>query len=203
MTSLLVPYITSWSAEETPAPEVVHHSRGGIAYADEHIIDRDANGVLWTRVLSRPRHGRPIFGKVHSLRQRRAMSRLLCQVCAGPADRTDDGVLWMLKDHREDWPNWPETMACTEPPICLNCARISRRACPALRRGHVTVRVGHSTISGVHGMRYQTGPAHPIALDTGLVAFDSPRIRWTLASRLLRELFNCTIVELDDTTPSR
>jgi hypothetical protein len=137
------PYITSWSTEQDPPHTLVEHRGLGIAYLDETVIDRDDKGVLWYRTPSRPRQGRPEFGRVHPLRQRRAMRRLLCQVCGGPADHTSDGVLWLLKDHREDWPGWPENMAVTEPPVCAPCVRVASRLCPALRKGAVTVRVRH------------------------------------------------------------
>jgi hypothetical protein len=94
----VVPYVTEWSEEQKPPFVVVERPGMGIAYADESLVDRDSNGVLWFRMASRPGIGRPVFGKVHPLRQRRAMRRLLCQVCAGPADRTDDGVLWLMRD---------------------------------------------------------------------------------------------------------
>nr|CEL15905.1 conserved hypothetical protein [Kibdelosporangium sp. MJ126-NF4]CTQ93830.1 conserved hypothetical protein [Kibdelosporangium sp. MJ126-NF4] len=61
------------------------------------------------------------------------MRRLLCQVCGGPADRTADGVLWLLKDHRGDWVDWPDSMAVSEPPVCVPCVRMSARRYPALR----------------------------------------------------------------------
>src|SRR3989442_68826 len=105
--NVTVPYVATWSEERDLPFEVVNRDGRGIAYADEISADRDIHGVLWHRTYSRPRRGRPEFGNVHSLRQRRAMRRLLCQVCGGPADRTQDGVLWLLPDHREDWPGWP------------------------------------------------------------------------------------------------
>jgi hypothetical protein len=97
---LLVPYVTSWTTETDMPFEVVYRRGGGIACADEIVADRDELGILWTRTYSRQRDGRPEFGKVHSLRQRRAMRRLLCQVCGEPADQSDDGVLWLLPDYR-------------------------------------------------------------------------------------------------------
>jgi hypothetical protein len=94
-----------------PLPTVLVESpEGGIAYQDETLADRDRNGVLWHRTPFIPGQGRPDFGRVHPLRQRRTMQRLLCQVCAGPANTTEDGVLWLLKDHRGDWPAWPDGM---------------------------------------------------------------------------------------------
>lgn len=198
---LLVPYISSWSNEHPFPMTVVGHPHGGIAYADETINDRDRNGVLWTRIASCPGEGRPRFGQAHSVRQRRAMRNLLCQVCARPADRNDDGVLWLLKDHRDDWPQWPERMACSEPPICLPCAHTASRVCPALRKGHVAVRVGHSRIAGVYGILYQPGRQFPRPGEDVRVAFDDPAIRWTRAAQLLRELHECTIVNLENSGP--
>src|SRR5213080_2620982 len=135
----IVPYTTRWSSEHRLRPPVIERPGGtGIAFADEILSDRDRHGVLWQRVPSRPGDGRPEFGMVHSGRQRRAMRNLLCQVCAGPADRDDHGTLWLLPDHpgyHDDWPGWPERMATPEPPVCLRCARIAVAACPALRKG--------------------------------------------------------------------
>jgi hypothetical protein len=196
-----VPYITTWSAEKPLPTKVIQCPRSGIAYADEILSDRDEHGVLWIRAASHPGRGRPQFGEVHSLRQRRAMRRLLCQVCAGPADQTTEGTLWLLRDHRDDWPGWPNGMTATEPPICLPCAHLASHACPALRKGHVTVRVGLSTLVGVYGIRYEPGPQFPSSATDDLVAFNDPAIQWTRAAQLLRELRNCTIVDLRADAP--
>jgi hypothetical protein len=194
----LVPYITMWSGEEALAATVIQRRRG-IGYADEILGDRDEHGVLWQRMPSRPGHGRPRLGTMHSLRQRRAMRRLLCSVCAGPADTSADGVLWLLADHRDDWPGWPDGMAVTEPPVCLPCARRSARVCPALRDGHVAVRAGHCPIVGVHGTRDENG--RPVENTT--VAFDDPAIAWIRASQLVRHLCDCTILGPSVLTVSR
>lgn len=193
---LLVPYITTWSAEETIPGVIIHAPRYGIAYSNETINDRDVHGILWTRTQSSPGQGRPLFGKVHSLRQRRAMHRLLCQVCAGPADQDERGTLWLMLDHRDDWPDWPELMATVDPPICLRCAHTSRRLCPALRNRYVAVRVGRSTLSGIYGIRYRPSALLPEAVEPVTIAFDSPFASWVCASQLVRELHDCVIVDL-------
>lgn len=187
----VVPYITAWSGEHTALPEVVATS-SGIAYADETLIDRDGEGVLWRRQPSRPRQGHPEFRKVHPVRQRRAMRRLLCQVCGGPADRNEHGVLWLLRDHHDNWPNWPEGMANTYPPVCLPCARASIRECPALRQGYVAVRARHCPIVGVYGVRYAL--AGSLATPSGgtIATYEEPAIDWTLATQLVRSLHDCT-----------
>ncbi|MFE1959889.1 hypothetical protein [Streptomyces sp. NPDC059479] len=192
-----VPYITAWSAERAPAPIVTGRPRVGVAYEDEDLFDRDGEGVLWTRALSRPGQGRPVFGDVHPLRQRRAMRRLLCQVCGGPADRNEQGVLWLLGDHREDWPGWPENMAATHPPVCLPCAGQSVQACPHLGRGFAAVRVRSPRVSGVYGARYH--PANPFdgPVEDVVKAYGDCGIRWVVASQLAMELRDCTFVDLE------
>jgi hypothetical protein len=192
----VVPYIVSWSAEETTAPTVIERRGLGIGYLGETLLDRDEHGVLWRRTSSMHGRGHPEFGKIHPLRQRRAQHRLLCGICAGLPDRDERGVLWLVRDFRDDWPNWPEHMAATEPPICLPCARLSIRVCPSLRQGFVALRVGHSTVAGVRGLLYRSGIPYPVPVDEDVVAFCDPRIRWTLASNLVRELTQCSIVEV-------
>jgi hypothetical protein len=192
----VVPYITAWSDEEPLPNDVIVLPGVGVGFADETPRDRDSKGVLWTRVPSRPGQGRPLFGQVHSRRQHRAMRRLLCQVCGCPADRNRDGVLWLLRDHREDWANWPEDMANTEPPVCMTCAVLATRMCPALRSGHVAVRVRRFPISAVRGVRYRQA-GRLLLLTEATVALNDTAIRWTRAAHLVRSLRDCTVVDLD------
>lgn len=166
----------------------------GIAYADETITDRDRNGVLWCRVGISPGHGRPDFGRVHPQRQRRTMLRLLCQVCGGPADQTEQGVLWLIRDFRDDWPGWPNKMGVTEPPICLPCVRTSLDRCPALHKGAVTIRARRYPVAAARGALH-AGPELTYA-ESATVALDDPKIRWLRAISLVRELNDCTIVSL-------
>ncbi|GAB3431022.1 hypothetical protein GCM10027436_04680 [Actinophytocola sediminis] len=198
----IAPYITSWSAEQLPASRLVEHPGRGLAYTDEIIADRDDKGVLWRRSVSRPRQGRPEFGTVHPLRQRRAMRRLLCQVCGQPANRTEAGVLWLLKDHRTDWPAWPENMAVTEPPVCIPCVGVATRLCPALRAGTALIRVRQHPIIGVRAILHRQSPYGPIPIDEDLVRYDNPAIRWACATNLIRELHDCTIINPDDLCPN-
>ncbi|GAA1307470.1 hypothetical protein GCM10009634_70550 [Saccharothrix xinjiangensis] len=193
---LIVPYIAMWSGETTEEEPrlVVLPSRTGIGYADEILGDRDSRGVLWDRATLDPGHGTPRFAQIHVHRQRRAMRKLLCQVCAGPADRDDDGTLWLIPDRTQPWPNWPEGMAVAEPPICRPCAHLATRACPALRaEGHFVIRAREHPIHGVDGTHYRPGPHSPVPVTSQPVAFDDPAIRWVLASKLVRTLHDCTI----------
>jgi len=192
------PYITQWSGEHELPSQLIEHPGYGIAYLDENLADRDARGILWFRTPSRPGHGQPLFKEVHPLRQRRAMRRLLCGVCGKPADQIDSGVLWLLRDFRDDWPDWPNGMAAIEPPICLPCLRPASRLCPSLRKGAVAVRVRHAPIAGVRGALYRSrGGMIPAFSDEITVAYDDPMARWVRASNLVRQLYDCTLVEIE------
>src|ERR1043165_6650830 len=85
----VVPYVTRWTGEQILHPRVVERAPVGIAYTDETVTDRDRDGVLWIRITTSIGDGRPLYRQMHPFRQRRAMRKLLCQVCARPADHTD------------------------------------------------------------------------------------------------------------------
>ena len=195
---VVAPYVTAWSAEQELPCALIERSDGGIGYAKELLSDRDRNGLLWQQTALRHRVGRPEFARIHPLRQRRAMELLLCQVCGGPADRNDDGVLWLLRDYRDDWPQWPDGMASVEPPICLPCVEVARRMCPALRRGAVAVRVKNCPVAGVRGVLYKQSVLAPVAATAGIFSYDDPAIRRVLASALVRELSGCVVVPLKE-----
>jgi hypothetical protein len=126
------------------------------------------------------------------------MRKLLCQVCAGPADRNDDGVLWLLGDDRDDWPGWPEEMGVTHPPVCLPCAALSVRMCPYLRRsGHVAVRVKAPRPGGVLGALYESGSAGPLPVQQVLLPWEDELMPWVLASQMAMDLRGCTFVDLE------
>jgi hypothetical protein len=193
----VVPYITTWSGEQESSALVVGRGRLGIGFADERADDRDEHGVLWTRLPSRPGDGLPEFRGVHPARQREAMLGLLCQICAQPADHDEQGVLWLLTDDREDWPNWPEDLGNTFPPLCLPCARLSVRLCPPLRKGYVAVRAQRFPVRGVYGMVYVPGRPVPTPVGDHIVRYEDPAVRWTRAVQLVRTLHECTIVDLN------
>lgn len=190
---MVVPYIAAWSQERAPSP-LVFAPRGGIAYRDEDTCDRDGKGRLWLRTLIKPRCGRPEFGRVHPLRQRRAMNRMLCQVCGGPPDQDERGTLWVLEDGRADWDGWPNGLFTTHPPVCVPCARVAVRSCTHLLDGCVAARVGSSEVAGVYGATYR--PGQPPR--KGVVEDGDPAERWVLASQLVRSLSDCTVIDLDE-----
>lgn len=190
----VVPYIVPWSEEVLPRTPVIQTGYG-IGYPDETLFDRDDRGVLWNRAPSRRGEGGPFYGGVHPSRQRRAMLRLLCQVCAGPADHNGLGTLWLLRDERDDWAGWPEEMGNAHPPLCLPCARIAVKACPWLRPGYAAVRA-RSTITGVSGAVYQAGHPFPEFVEIDTVAYGGITSRWVQAGQLVRTIHDCKLVGL-------
>ena len=184
-----VPYVAMWSAETEERPKVIETSRG-VGFADERILDRDTHGVLWTRMTMAPGRGKPLFAEIHALRQRRAMQRMLCQVCAGPADMSDDdGALWLLSDESVEGVK-DEPLTVAEPPICAACAEQSMRVCPRLRQGRSLLRAQLAPVVGVHGAIYAPAIQGPRLIDVRAVGFAEPAITRTVASKLLRQLIH-------------
>lgn len=200
----VVPYVALWSDEDLQPSQVVERlGGGGIDYADGSAADRDEYGVIWARTASRPGQGRPVFHQMHPLRQRRAMRRMLCQVCGEPAGWTPEGHLWLLvADWQDDLPDWPEGVVNQYPPVCVDCARLSARLCPPLRRGFVAVRA-HSRIEGVIGVQFCSAGRYPHVTrsphdDGAPVHYTNPTAQWTLATQLTRQLYDCTYVDLEN-----
>ncbi|MDT0265575.1 hypothetical protein RM844_04635 [Streptomyces sp. DSM 44915] len=171
--------------------------RGRLAYADERHFDRDAGGILWRRAPSTPGKGKPDFAGIHPLRQRLAMADLRCQVCGGPADHNDDGILWLLGDDPDNPGSWPQGMETMHPPVCLPCATLSVRSCPHLRRHFVALRVQTGTLAGVFGALYQPGPLGPVLVDAAGIPFGDPQIQWVIASQLVVTLDAFTFTDLE------
>jgi len=93
------------------------------------------------------------------------------------------------------------------PPDCgrelpAGCARAARRcsSAPPRRPG---VEAGDHAIAGVHGRLYRTiGTLWPEAVEDRQVTYGEPAARWVLASKLLRDLGDCTAVPLETLCPA-
>lgn len=189
-----IPYIATWSEEVRDDRDLQVDTRG-ISYLPPRPADRDDRGVLWVRRSSRQGQGRPDLGGVHPQRQRRAMELLLCQVSGHPADVDERGVLWLLEDHRGEWPDWPNGLETTHPPISRPCVGPSLRGCRHLQRGAVMVRVAESIVTGVRGRLWNIDPrTRAVSAKVEILEFDSPLLPWMQASQLVRTLDGCTIV---------
>ncbi|MEY9848299.1 hypothetical protein ABH940_005400 [Streptacidiphilus sp. BW17] len=195
-----VPYITAWSREVELAPKLLVLPGDGFTFEGAVRGDRDAGGALYRRqaIISSGDRGVPDLGKVHSRRQRRCMTRLLCQVCAGPPSVTSEGVLFLDQNRRSDWKGWPETLGTVHPPLCLPCAEVSVQRCPHLRRSSTAIRVRDPQPWGVFGMQYTLDPDNSLQPDKPVeLEYGDPRLGWTIASQMIMRLIGCTIVDLE------
>ncbi|MFJ3339378.1 hypothetical protein [Streptomyces sp. NPDC086766] len=188
-----VPYIAAWSSETVPLPRVLA-GPGGIGLVGHA---RDTDGVLWRPFGLRAGVGRPEYGTVHGPRQRRCMRRLLCQVCGGPADRDEQGVLWLLEDNRGE-PGWPEQEMTTHPPVCSPCVALAADVCPHLRSKVVAVRVRRPVVDAVYGQRYFSERDAPIPGRRDVVLLGDPAARWVIGGRLAASLMDATVVGLPE-----
>lgn len=192
-----VPFVVRWSGERSAAMPVVLRPDGrGIRYADERAYDRDGQGVLWWRLPSQPGRGRPVFGQVHSLRQRLAMTQLRCQTCGAPADRNGAGVLWIIDASAGELRPGREDTA--HPPVCRPCARGSVTACPHLRAAFTAVRVRAFVPYGVEGVRYVPTPEGPEPTEMATFPFHHPGLPYVRAHQLVMRLRDFTPIDLDD-----
>ncbi|MEU3171819.1 hypothetical protein ACIF9R_12790 [Streptomyces sp. NPDC086080] len=196
---LPVPYVTAWSSEKHRVPAVVRHSSGkGIGYADETSYDRDADGVLWVRQAIARGSGKALFPTIHALRQRRAISRMLCQVCgADTLEQDPKRQLFVLKDVGRPVEEGERTTAA---PACPPCALIAVKYCPHLHN-HVAAWVERPLPWGVAGIPYDQRTLQPVpGDDLVMVAYDDPAIRWLVATQLVLSLEGCSAVDLSKLT---
>ncbi|MDX3067101.1 hypothetical protein PV518_33840 [Streptomyces sp. ND04-05B] len=194
-----VPAIAAWSNEHLKQPVVVC-AADGVAFEDalsasQHALGRDKDGVLWRRWALRQGDGTPEFNVVHAPRQKRAMRKLLCQVCGGPSDVNEQGRLWLLEDY-QGVEGWPEREVTTHPPVCRPCAPLAARLCPHLRDKVVAVRARRVSLDGVYGQVYTGGPGPlPIPVEKRVVFTNEWRLKWTVASQLAATLMDVTVVD--------
>ncbi|MCT2590529.1 hypothetical protein LHJ74_11515 [Streptomyces sp. N2-109] len=200
---LLVPYIASWTGEETlSAPLVGRFGPLGafLGYADESPYDRDTYGALWVRQTLAPGKGRPEFACVHALRQRHATGHLLCQVCRTSTLKTNRPQLFLLKDTGHPVGEGERT---TAPPVCEPCASVAARDCPHLRSGHVAAWVERSLPWGVAGILHDPETLLPLpGDDLPQIAYTDPRIRWILAARQILSLHGIRATHIRPAAPA-
>ncbi|GHH54828.1 hypothetical protein GCM10018773_58420 [Streptomyces candidus] len=206
---LHVPFIAPWSREK-PLPYTVIRRRGrrgeGLGFADELSTADRRDAVLWMRYAVVRGAGKPDLAGVHPLRQRQAMSHMLCQVCGkstydDPAyERWGERHLVLMRAVDGRLINEGERTAT--PPVCEPCAVESVRACPHLRKGYTAALVQHAQPWGVAGTVYDPETLKPLLPDSEEslteVGFDQPSIRWVLAARDVATLHGCTTVDLED-----
>ena len=191
-TALRVPYITAYSDELTPHPlAFVTHPEATdgvrLSYADASPQDRQL-GVLWARQALH-RRGRPEWKVVNTIRQRRCMLHLLCQVCGqSSADPWSGRISWVLADDPGD----TSTGAgyTNAPPTCARCVPEAIAGCPRLRRGAAVYSVGSAEPYGIIGDVMQPSPQRPVEVERNVViSLDSfHRLEYAIAKQLLAVL---------------
>ncbi|WP_432158034.1 hypothetical protein [Streptomyces sp. bgisy153] len=206
---LHVPFIAPWSEERTLPHPVVERPRSegaGIGYADEFSRADRRHDVLWVRRPVLRGRGTPDLAAVHPLRQRQAMSHMLCQVC-GESTFNEDFGRWgerhLIIARAVEGRPLREGERTTTPPVCRPCAVEAAEACPHLRKGHVAALVKRTQPWGVAGIVYDPRTLLPIPPENpkeplAEVAFEDPVIRWTLAARDVVTLHGCTPVDLSE-----
>jgi hypothetical protein len=193
----VVPYVVPYEGE-LAGPEsdlTVRHTVSGpqLAYFDEQPGDREA-GVLWARMDDAPGVGEPRFPCLHSGRQRECMRWLKCQVCGQPAGRNEDGYLFLEWRKPGDPPTWPEGVFTSQPPVCDRHARTAMELCPHAPH-FVMLRSRLPRLWGVLGAIYRlTGEGWVTDTDTPPFKFGDPQTHAVLASNLVRQLTDVTIV---------
>ncbi|MFJ4631542.1 hypothetical protein [Streptomyces sp. NPDC088847] len=194
-----VPAIATRSGEE-PRPQPLMRQRSRLAFTDEVWSDRQYE-TLWMRQPSLAR-GEPQFEFVHGLRQRRLMTRMLCQVCTGPTPAAiGQPALFLLgADGGRPIRDGEETAS---PPVHAACARTTLEYCRPLSRGWSAAMVERTPIWGVAGAMYDprtmTAVPPPEGRRLHRVPFSDDRLAWVLASRLMVTLEGATpVTDLED-----
>ncbi|MCX4826057.1 hypothetical protein OG883_41025 [Streptomyces sp. NBC_01142] len=198
-----VPFIAPWSGETTlPGPIV--RRRGidgeGIGYADEYSRADRKDSTLWVRMAATRGVGTPKLAGMHALRQRHAMSHMLCQVCGGSTFGRPDGRHLFLVRAADGQPI-SEGEKTVTPPVHEACAREAVRDCPHLRKSFTAALVEFSPSWGVAGIVHDPRTLQPLPAEQGdltFVAYDDPHLRWTLAARTVVTLQGCTTLDLEE-----
>jgi hypothetical protein len=147
-----VPRIVAWSSERWAA---IRH---------DPLVDRPA---VFTD--GREGRGRPVFGVMNEVRQRRAVMARLCGVCFA---ELGDGGWWL--------PNYPKLLLgtatvggdeypmTTEPPCCEPCATWAITGCPGISATATGLLRIESTLNVLQLVDPSRGPAvHDVRFDRG------------------------------------
>ncbi|MGC5004832.1 hypothetical protein [Streptomyces sp. DT203] len=208
--SRLVPYITARQGEEPESSLALRASfdgagRSALGYWDESQEDRDPLGVLWGRCSQSIGRdglpsGQPQWRLIHPSRQRETMTKLHCQICAGPT-RTAAGFPFLAPAANGVPPSGPALLTA-QPPVCLAHMRAAVEQCPHLQKGYTALMVPRAPLYGVIGTPYEWTPRGIKALagDDVPVPYRDPALKWFLASQLVRTLRDFSVVDLDDLT---
>lgn len=153
-----IPWVTRWSDEQPHRDELAIQvgpstDYTGLKFRWESNPDaelRDRAGFLWQReVPNRQGKGEPQFAHVATARQRRAMTRKLCQVC-GTKLPEGKPINWLFGPGQLE--HIAGSALTMSPPTCDGCVPVAQRLCPhLLRSGWTLAKVLEYRIWGVSG----------------------------------------------------
>lgn len=120
---ITVPYTASWTGEDRFEIRPCPYAEG-----------RDA---LWQPHA--PGMGKPMFATPHSVRQRQAMARQLCDICGRPLkNRTR---VSMSQESPREVPGVGRVPLAVEPMVHRECGAEALRLCPSLKRQYANGRL--------------------------------------------------------------
>ncbi|WP_145503801.1 hypothetical protein [Streptomyces sp. CFMR 7] len=206
-----VPFIAVTAGEGgLDIPRLLTGADGWIRYAEPGPFDRypELDDVLLARTLSTVPSGRPDGHVLSPYRHAHCMLNHLCQGCGSPAERGEDGLLFVLPATRSDG---SPAAACGLNDMPPSCARCALRHCPLLSsRGRKLLWAGQAEVIGVYGEVFlpPAEPERPFPasltlpgslrhLSDRLVSFDDEQtLSATVATRLV-----CNLQRVTDADP--
>jgi len=175
-----VPYVALWS-DEAVGPTMESTPQGVQPVPGAKWVRREFD--MWMMAGPTRQTGVPDFGSTQSARQRKCMTRPLCQVCG--ESRTD--MFWVIPNdgsHPALWDS-PEGHFVINPPVCDDCLEVAGRWCPHLRAKnpyHVEVlKRGKYRPIGVSGDLVIEGQT----ISSALILLDSPLKKSMLGRELV------------------
>ena len=132
-----VPYIAAWSNDTCRRPHRHRrrrHRLRGRPRPRPGTPTAVTRPVLWSpRSALRQGDGKPEFNVVHAPRQKRAMRKLICQVCGGPSDVNEQGRLFLAGETTVAWRNWPQEEITDASAAVPHVRACGRSACTTYR----------------------------------------------------------------------
>lgn len=204
---LPVPYIAKWEGEIVLTRDTPRLLRMGewmvVAYGHPEdrasslaelktlvARQRDRRGILWWRDTEGYGEDAPLFGQVHTKRQRQCMLERRCQVCA----RKVKPPFLFFGDTCDLIPpmGFGEFVIQNAPPVCPTCVPVALRLCPHWTPAHSPVFVEARKYSPDSTLSDVFNPATGMSANKVPLDFRSPHHRVAIAKQLVVKLSGVT-----------